>query len=418
MKLGMHAGQDSSISQYVSFDNWLGGKQICVSRNVFAAYDTWAHIAAPYMLTGGATMQWLNKGAQYQEVIGIGVCPGSGGSSGVTLAQVAAGAGDTYWTQLGQNINKYCGTKQNQVVLRLGWEMNGDWYQWGYGSGNSSWNSVSDFKAAWQRIVPKVRANAPGVKFEWCPSSGRVASSTGLSGGYPGNSYVDIIGLDVYDQYDTGGWQNILNGGNGVSIGLATLRSFAKSNGKPEAYTEWGLEDTSNGHADNPTFILGMYCFFMEAAASGSSVDHHGLWNSNSGGPNAAFQGSGVGIITGSISGTTLTVSGTTQGTPAKYHFLQTADPLHNIPIIPGTQITGGSSPSFTVNQSQNVPSQTINVLPAPQSAQLYRTLFSKQPAVQIIPGVLQSGVMVPQTVIPANYGVLFDGTNFHVALV
>jgi hypothetical protein len=430
MKLGMHAGQDSSISQYNSFDTWLGGKGICVTRNVFAAYDTWAHIAAPYMLTGGATMQWLNKGTQYQEVIGIGMCPQPGSnpsSSGVKLSDVAGGAGDTYWTQLGQNINKYCGTKQNQVVLRLGWEMNGDWYQWGYGSAINSWNSLSSFISAWKRIVPLVRANAPGVKFEWCPTSGRnidpnnsngyIASGTGQN--YPGDSYVDIIGLDVYDQYDNGGWLTILNGGSGVIVGgLKALRSFAIARGKPEAYTEWGLEDTNNGHADNPTFILGMYCWLQEAAASGSSVDHHALWNSSSGGPNAAFQGSGVGIITGSISGTTLTVSSTTQGTPAKYHFLQTADPLHNIPIIPGTQITGGSSPSFTVNQSQNVPSQTINVLPAPQSAQLYRTLFSKQPAVQKIAAVTQAGVLVPASAIPANYGVLFDGTNFHVALV
>lgn len=414
MKLGMHAGQDTSITQYVAFDGWLGGQQLCVTRNVFCGDTTWSDIASPYMLSDGVTSSWLSKGPQYQEVIGVAMCPGSGGASGVTLAMVAGGAGDTYWTQLGQNINKYLGSLQNQVVLRLGWEMNGDWYQWGYGSANSSWNNVTDFIAAWKRIVPLIKANAPGVRFEWCPSSGRGITG-GLSGGYPGNAYVDIIGLDMYDQYDTGGWLNVLNGGSGITLGgLAGLRSFAASMGKPEAYTEWGLENTSNGHQDNPTFILGMYCFMKE----GSNVDHQCLWNSHSGGPNAGLFGTDpVPVITGSISGTTLTVTNIANGSPGLYHFLTSADPVHNDPIIPGTQITAGTSSPFTVNNAQTVRSQTINVQPAPKSAQLYQTLFSKQPAVQLIGSTLQNGVLVPSVAIPPNYGCLFDGTNFHVAL-
>lgn len=427
MKLGMHAGSDANTSQYDSFTSWLG-KQ-CYVRNTFGGYTSWSAIASPSFLTT-ATMSWLKRGAQYEEVIGIGMCPQPGStpsSSGVTLAQVAGGAGDTYWTQLGQNIANACrnnGVSQSQIVLRLGWEMNGDWYQWGYGSGINSWNKLADFLAAWKRIVPLIRANAPNVRFMWCPTSGRnidpntsngyIASGTGQN--YPGDSYVDIIGLDVYDQYDNGGWPSILNGGSGVILGgLKALRTFASAHGKPEAYPEWGLENTSNGNQDNPYFVAGMYFWFN---AAGANVDCQMIWNTGSGGPNAAIQGTSCPIITGSISGATLTISSTTQGTPGKYHYLQTADPVHNKPILPGTYITAGSGSSWTINQSQTVPSQTINLLPVPSSSAMYRLLFGQSASITKIAAKTVGGILMPSADIPKNIACFFDGTYYNVAQV
>jgi hypothetical protein len=426
----MHAGSDANTSQYDSFSTWLG-KQ-CYVRNTFGGYTSWSAIASPSFMST-ATKSWLGRGSLYEEVIGIGMCPQPGSqpsSSGVTLSDVAGGAGDTYWTQLGQNIanlgnNPATGKPYaNQIVLRLGWEMNGDWYQWGYGTAIKSWNTLSAFIAAWQRIVPLIRAKAPGVRFMWCPTTGRnidpnnsngyIASGTGQN--YPGDSYVDIVALDVYDQYDTGGWPQILNGGSGVIAGgLKALRTFANAHGKPEAYPEWGLENTSNGNQDNPYFVAGMYFWFN---APGANVYAHAIWNTGSGGPNAAIQGTSCPIITGSISGTTLTIASTSQGTPGKYHYLQTADPVHNKPILPGTYITAGSGSSWTINQSQTVPSQTINLLPVPSSSAMYRLLFGQSASITKIAAKTVGGILMPSADIPKNIACFFDGTYYNVAQV
>lgn len=427
MNLGMHAGSDATTTQYDSFTSWIG--QTCVTRNTFAGDATWSAIASPSFLSS-ATASWINRGPQYQEVMGIAMCPQPGtspSSSGVKLSDVAAGAGDTYWTQLGQNIAKYIpSSKQHQLVLRLGWEMNGDWYQWGYGSGNNSWNKLPDFIAAWKRIVPLIKAKAPNVKILWCPCTGRNidpnSSSTSFNSACPADdangSYVDMVGLDVYDQINTG-WLSILNGGGGVIAGgVSALRSLAILRGKPEAYTEWGCHnDPTNGHKDNPQFVLGMYCWMMEAAAAGSSVDHQCYWNTSSGGPNAAIQGVSVPVVTGSISGTTLTLSNIANGVPGVNHHLFTADPAHNMPILADTIITAGSGTSFTVSKSQNVPSQTINIIPVPRAAQMYLTLFGNNPNVTKIAATTSGGMLVPSSPIPKNYATFFDGTNFHVAV-
>lgn len=439
MDIGMHAGQDSTTSQYDTFTTWLGRQ--CYTRNTFAGYTSWSAIASPSFLNS-ATMPWLKRGSQYQEVLAIAMCPqpGSVSSSGVTLGQVAGGAGDTYFTQLGQNIATACtnnGVSQRQIIIRLGWEMNGDWYQWGYGANNKSWNPLSSFIAAWRRIVPLIRNGAPNVRIMWCPTTGRNIDpnnsngyiASGSSQNYPGDDVVDIVALDVYDQYNNG-WLSILNGGSGVIVGgLTALRNWAIAHGKPEAYPEWACQNTVNGYQDHPLFIAGMYCWFQEAVAAGSSLAAQCYWNTSSGGPNSAVQGASVPVITGSISGNVLTVTNMpSQGLLSQYHTLLTANPSTNVGIQLGTTVTAlhtstngltgtGGTGTYNVSISQTVPSQQIQVVPVPQSAQMYKTLFGKLPAVSKIPGVMQNGVFGPSTPAPAHYAMVCDGTNFHYAL-
>lgn len=418
MKTGMHAWQDAQTSQYVSFDSWLNsvGPGRCYTRNVFAANDSWGSIGTPYMLSDGATATWLSKGPQYQEVIAVALCPftGSPSSSQTTLAQVAGGAGDTYWTALGNAIKTYANAYQSQIVIRLGWEFNGNWYQWGIGN---SWNTATDLINAWRRAVPLIRAKAPNVRFEWCISLGTgIANSAntaagGLAAAYPGDDVVDLIGADVYDQWNSG-WLNILNGTgwSATTAGLSQLRTFAQQHNKPEAYTEWACHNGANGHQDNPYFIAAMYAWFSQG-----NVDHQCYWNSNSGGVGAPLQGHEVPIIVGSISGTTLTVSSTTAGALNKNHTIITSDPTSTIPIVAGTILTAGSGSSWTVSRSQNVPSQTINGLPTPRAAQMYQTLFGRTPAVAKIPAQLVGGILVPSSALP-NGVMTCDGSNFFVA--
>ena len=80
---------------------------------------------------------------------------------------------------------------------------------------------------------------------------------------YPGNAYVDIIGLDAYDTSTVSAanpsarWNDQLN----RPYGLLWQRSFAAAHGKPMSFPEWGLADRyidNLGGGDNPDYIARM----------------------------------------------------------------------------------------------------------------------------------------------------------------
>jgi hypothetical protein len=80
-------------------------------------------------------------------------------------------------------------------------EMNGDWVTWGRDV--YAGNTPANYRAAWQRIHGIFAAEGanPYVKWIWCPVadlSAADATST-WTDFYPGNSYVDIIGMNGYN---------------------------------------------------------------------------------------------------------------------------------------------------------------------------------------------------------------------------
>jgi hypothetical protein len=83
---------------------------------------------------------------------------------------------------------------------------------------------------------------------------------------YPGDQYVNIIGVDSYDDWPPantrGGWQMQLNGPYGLNFWL----NFAKAHGKFFSVPEWGIASGGMwpGHegGDDPAYIKDMYDFF------------------------------------------------------------------------------------------------------------------------------------------------------------
>ena len=74
---------------------------------------------------------------------------------------------------------------------------------------------------------------------------------------YPGNAYVDILGLDLYDASCMTPttpitWNRLVN----EPAGLTNFEVFAKSQRKPMSFPEWGLLQSPNG--DNAAFINGI----------------------------------------------------------------------------------------------------------------------------------------------------------------
>ena len=204
-----------------------------------------------------------------------------------SLATGAASDYDNYFYNLAENL---VAAGMGNSILRLGWEFNQRKFPW-YAAGQSS-----NFVGYWRQIVTTMRT-APGANFEfvWNPSRGDNGPKDQAMGNfanyYPGDSYVDMIGMDVYDSAwkvypgAAAEFQKILT----QTYGLNWLANFAAVHNKPIAIPEFGLGPgpsapnsgpiTGSGvvTGDDPTFINDMFNW----------IDHHEVtyvayWDFNS----------------------------------------------------------------------------------------------------------------------------------------
>jgi hypothetical protein len=81
-----------------------------------------------------------------------------------------------------------------RIYLAPGWEMNGDWYPWSINGSNQS-----QFVAAFQHVSNYCHnyGNGSDIRMVWNPSS-MFPGSYDYNTFYPGDQYVDVIGLDIY----------------------------------------------------------------------------------------------------------------------------------------------------------------------------------------------------------------------------
>ncbi len=177
----------------------------------------------------------------------------------------ANGAYNGYATTLARNLVSY---GAGNIVIRLGVEANGSWeadYVGTTSSEMSTWARCYDNEVAAMRAVP-----GTNFLFVWNPNI--CTGNIPLSKWYPGNSYVDIIGADAYDQdcqslktVAQEGWQAFATDSStrGSSSSdfpsLANISAFAANHGKPMSFPEWGLM----AGADDPAYVTGLTQMFQ-----------------------------------------------------------------------------------------------------------------------------------------------------------
>jgi hypothetical protein len=183
------------------------------------------------------------KGAGYTMIWGVDMLPDTyapnadaaqAGGSCFGLTQGATGAFDHYFSTVGANIVR-AGFPAS--VIRFGWEFNGDWFPW------SAQGCASAYIKYFDHIVTTMRA-VPGshFTFEWNATWGDLGVGN-LSQYYPGNKYVDDIGLDVYDVDKTtypgakAEFRRIVT----QRYGLNWLVAFGATHHKAIVLPEWGL---------------------------------------------------------------------------------------------------------------------------------------------------------------------------------
>ena len=184
---------------------------------------------------------WAGKG--YKMIWGVDMLPNSyspnsnpsaSGGSCYGLTQEAAGDFNSDFVTVAQNM---VSAGFGSSIVRLGWEFNLGQFPW------AANGCASAFVGAFQQVVTAMRSvSGQSFTFEWNPTRGDQGVGN-LADYYPGNSYVDYVGLDVYDVE----WQSYpgmpteFSDMETQTYGLNWLASFAATNGKAMVFPEWGL---------------------------------------------------------------------------------------------------------------------------------------------------------------------------------
>jgi hypothetical protein len=281
--IGVHCEGDNDLTLYTgsgSFSDWLG---LPVHfRTTFPDRTSWSTVATWYYLD--ETKAWLAADINNYEILSIPLLLGTD-----TFTTITSGTYDSYFTTLATNI--VATGHPDRVIVRLGWEHNGNWWAW------SSLSDPAGFAAAFAHVANIAKTIDPTIKFSWCTDVqvNQWSYPTGKTwkDAYPGDASVDVISADCYEEWcntstPSVAWANLKSpGSNGV--GLDDIVAFASLKGKLFGIEEWSCSTNSgsSGLGDDPTFIDN-----MQAYCSSNSAFYHCYWNTNLGGPDAAVQGS------------------------------------------------------------------------------------------------------------------------------
>jgi hypothetical protein len=158
----------------------------------------------------------------------------------VALSEVSKGWHDRQIDQMLDGMRSFPG----RVVCRWGHEANGNTYPWSAATAGSK-TSPEDYVAAWQYVIHRERS-MPGrsnISWFWCPSAVDLPSADGqlypMEDYWPGESWVDLIGCDVYNE--PGEWRSF------DEIVQAPYQRITKLSSKPFWIGELGCHEPRRG---------------------------------------------------------------------------------------------------------------------------------------------------------------------------
>jgi hypothetical protein len=264
-----------------AYSAWLG--RPATVAVAFEASDNWDNVDGADWQLGGWS-QWVKAQPGRNIALAVPLFPTTVGGS---LSSCAAGQYDVYWRNLANNLARY---GLYSAYLRLGWEMDGGWYVWNAAPGSGR---EAAFAGCFRRIVQVMRQTQMGAewKFVLNPTT-NFPDVNYLNAVWPGDAYVDLVGLDLYDQcwvINTYPYPSTCDSACRLArqqnawdqhvYRLNIIRDFAIAHGKNMALPEWGVAIRGydpNGGGDNPFFIQKMYDFIHNPA---NRVEYHGVWD-------------------------------------------------------------------------------------------------------------------------------------------
>ncbi|MCL8017876.1 glycoside hydrolase family 26 protein [Streptomyces sp. AS02] len=254
------------LERMKQLSRWLGGHELRVGHTYLPG-DVWHNIEGAH----GFLDSWAKwRRAKADRLLVLNVPMMDRNEENVPdddvrelLRRGASGEFDDHFEALAERL---VDLDVPDTVIVLGWEMNGVTYTHRCGPDPESW------KRYWQRIVTVMRS-VPGQKFRFDFAPSRGMDAIPWPECYPGDEFVDILGMDAYDQ--PGG----LSFDEQVSepYGLQHHVDFARRHRKPISYPEWGL--FRNG--DNITYMLRMLAWMDEHKPLYNTITDycpHGVW--------------------------------------------------------------------------------------------------------------------------------------------
>ncbi|MFD2940559.1 glycoside hydrolase family 26 protein [Flavobacterium notoginsengisoli] len=159
------------------------------------------------------------------------------------------------------------------VIFRPFHEFDGSWFWWG-----ADFCSADEYKKAYQFTVDYLK-NTKGVHnilYAFSPDNSYITEANYLSR-YPGDKYVDIIGMDNYGDFSNQGQ----TGSDKANAKLKILSDYAKAKVKIAALTETGYRVTSTTPAITDWFSSLLYSALTK---NHIQISYVMFWNNNADG--------------------------------------------------------------------------------------------------------------------------------------
>lgn len=123
------------------------------------------------------------------------------------MEDVLAGKQDSYIEKFAKDAKTF----ENKVLIRFLHEFNGNWYLWSGNKNGRENGGPEKTVAVWKYVVDKFReVGADNVKWIWNPHGPSTDVSeeawNDIKNYWPGNDYVDWIGMDAYNWYPQDPW--------------------------------------------------------------------------------------------------------------------------------------------------------------------------------------------------------------------
>jgi hypothetical protein len=222
-------------------------------------FETWAERKLEFLVAFCSMEHWTNTSGEFiamayaksllsslevPVVWTIPLCPNDTTTNNY-LTEVISGARDAEFKRAAASLALWR-PQDEFIYIRLGHEMNGDWYSWSpktiNGIPNANGVTPQDYVNAFRKVVEVMKPYSSRFKWVWNPSL-RLNNGANLyaESFYPGDDVVDVISFDIY--WET--WEapdKFFERARTAPAGLEWHVNFAKSRNKPIAFDEWGVE--------------------------------------------------------------------------------------------------------------------------------------------------------------------------------
>ena len=198
-----------------------------------------------YASEAGATpdvVEWFQSwseplfyGSQEAGVDARGVTPLITWSPGASFSMLSLlnGQYDDYLAAQAQLARSW----NRQLLVRPFHEMNGSWSSYGYGT-----DTPATFIAGWRYLVSFFRSHGvTNISWVWSPNIYGFGSTAPFDAYYPGDDYVDWVGLDGYNF--PGQWRSF------AALFTSAYNDITNLTSKPLMVAEWGCSSTGGDKA-------------------------------------------------------------------------------------------------------------------------------------------------------------------------